>query len=277
MTNPSTEGVSPTHTDHLAGRRRFLELCLGGTLAAATPAAGAEAQERPPLARLLPAPAMPVVDARFPAEIASGVFVLPDRAHPPRAERRHRGRPRNRARRGLRAGAGKRGGGAGPHPAAGAGAADRADGHARPPGARFRRPRCSSRMPTSSTTAHNATTSRGPARSCSTASAPACSRRGRNTSSTAWSFRRPTELTTGPARPSTLAAAGSSSAPGAPRTPGGPDRPPARRAHRLRRRPARGADVSHRPAVPSDDHRGTTWTSHAGKRRFATSSACSPA
>lgn len=63
-------------------RRRVLKLSLLGSLTALTPTLASAAQEpvqaRPPM----PAPAAPVVDARFPAEVAPGVFVLPDKRIP---------------------------------------------------------------------------------------------------------------------------------------------------------------------------------------------------
>ena len=80
MMNPFTAGVSPPFTEHPTERRRLLKLSLGGSFATAALSVGAEAQERrPPPAQPLPMPAMPVVDARFPAEMAPGVFVLPDK------------------------------------------------------------------------------------------------------------------------------------------------------------------------------------------------------
>ena len=65
---------------NMTDRRRLFELSLLGGLAAATPTA-ARAQEAPPRPPVA-APAMPVVDARFPAEMAPGVFVLPDKRVP---------------------------------------------------------------------------------------------------------------------------------------------------------------------------------------------------
>lgn len=66
-----------------ADRRRLLQLSLGA-FAAAMPIKAAKSHEASPApARpLVPAPAMPVVDARFPAEVAPGVFVLPDKRIP---------------------------------------------------------------------------------------------------------------------------------------------------------------------------------------------------
>jgi glyoxylase-like metal-dependent hydrolase (beta-lactamase superfamily II) len=67
-------------------RRRMLGLGLGGGLAAAAPLPRAGAQTAAtaaPPARLPAAtPAEPIVDARFPHEIAPGVFILPDRRIP---------------------------------------------------------------------------------------------------------------------------------------------------------------------------------------------------
>ena len=71
-------GVSQPSTVHPTERRRLLKLSLAGSLAAAALSIEATAQERPP-ALPSPVPAMPVVDARFPAEMAPGVFVLPDK------------------------------------------------------------------------------------------------------------------------------------------------------------------------------------------------------
>ena len=65
-------------------RRRLLKLSLLGSLGAVTPFMSVRAQEAsaavppPPV----PAPALPVVDARFPAEVAPGVFILPDKRIP---------------------------------------------------------------------------------------------------------------------------------------------------------------------------------------------------
>ena len=74
-------------SDHRAAdRRQLLKLLLCGGLAALTTTAGAKADEpvNAPvkMGPTVPAPALPVVDARFPAEIAPGVFVLPDRRIP---------------------------------------------------------------------------------------------------------------------------------------------------------------------------------------------------
>ncbi|WP_025038779.1 MBL fold metallo-hydrolase [Bradyrhizobium sp. DOA9] len=59
-------------------RRRLLKLPLLGALAAALPAsAKAEDMGTPPTVR-----PMPLVDARFPAEMAPGIFIVPDRRIP---------------------------------------------------------------------------------------------------------------------------------------------------------------------------------------------------
>ena len=71
-----------------ADRRRLLRLSIYGGLAAAAPAAAARAQggvaPPPPAGQhiILPTRPMPVVDARHPAEMAPGVFVLPDKRIP---------------------------------------------------------------------------------------------------------------------------------------------------------------------------------------------------
>lgn len=69
--------------NRFADRRQLLKMSLLGGLAAIAPTFAASAQEpvaapRPPI----PAPAMPTVDARYPAEIAPGVFILPDKRIP---------------------------------------------------------------------------------------------------------------------------------------------------------------------------------------------------
>lgn len=66
--------------DRLAARRTLLKLPLVGGLAALAPLPAARAQDRPPAPP--PARPMPVVDARFPAEMAPGVFILPDKRIP---------------------------------------------------------------------------------------------------------------------------------------------------------------------------------------------------
>ena len=71
-----------------ADRRRLLQLSVYGGLAAAAPAVAARAQggvaPPPPAGQHidLPTRPMPVVDARHPAEMAPGVFVLPDKRIP---------------------------------------------------------------------------------------------------------------------------------------------------------------------------------------------------
>lgn len=78
--------LSRLSDDRLADRRRLLKLSLCGGLAAVAPTAAAGAAEPAtapvPPSRPVAAPAMPVVDARFPAEMAPGVFVLPDKRIP---------------------------------------------------------------------------------------------------------------------------------------------------------------------------------------------------
>ena len=71
-----------------ADRRRLLQLSLLGGFTVAAPAAPARAQEKAvppppgdPFISFQPRP-MPIVDARFPAEVAPGVFVLPDKRIP---------------------------------------------------------------------------------------------------------------------------------------------------------------------------------------------------
>ena len=72
--------------DRSADRRHLLKLSLLGGLAAAAPAVAARAHDAAavpvPPSKLVPAPALPIVDARFPAEMAPGVFVLPDKRIP---------------------------------------------------------------------------------------------------------------------------------------------------------------------------------------------------
>lgn len=65
-----------------ADRRQLLKLSLVSGLAAMAPVFKARAQDTAPPRPPMPAPAMPVVDARFPAEVAPGVFVLPDKRIP---------------------------------------------------------------------------------------------------------------------------------------------------------------------------------------------------
>ena len=74
-----------------ADRRNLLKLSLSGGLTALAPAAGraqdanfapAAAPASEPPRPVVAAPAMPMVDARFPAEIAPGVFILPDKRIP---------------------------------------------------------------------------------------------------------------------------------------------------------------------------------------------------
>lgn len=70
-----------------AARRRLLGAALLGGAAVAAPAfarAQEAAQEAAPptLGPTVPAPPQPIVDARFPHEVAPGVFILPDRRIP---------------------------------------------------------------------------------------------------------------------------------------------------------------------------------------------------
>lgn len=87
MNTPPTDSPRPSAARR-ARRRRMLGVSLHGGLAALAPSAVARAQgtaAAPPPAPPRPAvpePAMPVVDARFPAEMAPGVFVLPDKRIP---------------------------------------------------------------------------------------------------------------------------------------------------------------------------------------------------
>lgn len=66
--------------DRLADRRRLLKMGLFGGLAATVPAVAARAQDAdaPAPFLVMAARPLPIVDARFPAEIAPGVFMLPD-------------------------------------------------------------------------------------------------------------------------------------------------------------------------------------------------------
>lgn len=80
--------TSATENEPSADRRRVLQLSLFGGLAAMAPAGAALAQDRAaappardPFISFVPRP-LPVVDARFPAEMAPGVFVLPDKRIP---------------------------------------------------------------------------------------------------------------------------------------------------------------------------------------------------
>lgn len=71
--------------DSTAVRRRLIKLSLLGGLASVTPAMQSRAQEstvRPAPPSRLPLPSMPIVDARFPAEVAPDVFVIPDKRIP---------------------------------------------------------------------------------------------------------------------------------------------------------------------------------------------------
>ena len=69
-----------------ATRRGLLRLSVWGGLAALVPATLAKADEaviaRVQTGPTVPDPALPIVDVRFPAEIAPGVFILPDKRIP---------------------------------------------------------------------------------------------------------------------------------------------------------------------------------------------------
>jgi glyoxylase-like metal-dependent hydrolase (beta-lactamase superfamily II) len=79
----STTGLPDPFDDAAASRLGLLKLSLCGGLAALTTTAVAKADEpvntRAQMGPTVPDPALPIVDARFPAEIAPGVFVLPDK------------------------------------------------------------------------------------------------------------------------------------------------------------------------------------------------------
>ena len=82
--NMMSAGASGRPNGCPADRRQVLRLALGGAMAAGSGVAraaepvGARVQMGPDV----PAPALPVVDTRFPAEMAPGVFVLPDKRIP---------------------------------------------------------------------------------------------------------------------------------------------------------------------------------------------------
>lgn len=84
MVGASVAGLSRPSSAGLAGRRRMLRLapCAGFAAAAsaivARAAEPASTAERPSAMAAL-AQAMPVVDARFPAEMAPGVLIVPDK------------------------------------------------------------------------------------------------------------------------------------------------------------------------------------------------------
>ena len=65
--------------DPTADRRGLLKLGLCAGVAAVAPSLAASAAEPPPMGPSVPAPSLPVVDNRFPAEMAPGVFVVPDK------------------------------------------------------------------------------------------------------------------------------------------------------------------------------------------------------
>ena len=72
----------PSSAQGLTNRRRLLQLSLAGGLAALPVTANAQAGGAAPRPSLLTARPRPVVDARFPAEVAPGVFILPDNRIP---------------------------------------------------------------------------------------------------------------------------------------------------------------------------------------------------
>jgi glyoxylase-like metal-dependent hydrolase (beta-lactamase superfamily II) len=81
----STTGLYPSESP-AANRRGLLKLFLCGGLANLTTVAVAKADDpagaRVRMGPTVPDPALPIVDVRFPAEMAPGVFVLPDRRIP---------------------------------------------------------------------------------------------------------------------------------------------------------------------------------------------------
>ena len=78
-----TTGLPEQSAFSAANRRGFLKLSLCGGLAALTTADVAKADEpantQVQVRPTVPDPVMPIVDARFPAEMAPGVFILPDK------------------------------------------------------------------------------------------------------------------------------------------------------------------------------------------------------
>ncbi len=65
--------------DPVANRRGLLRLSLCGALAGLAPSVAASAAEPPPMGASVPAAPPPIVDTRFPAEMAPGVFLVPDK------------------------------------------------------------------------------------------------------------------------------------------------------------------------------------------------------
>ncbi len=82
----STTGLPYPCASPAASRRGLLKLSLCGGLTALTTAAVAKADEpagaRVQMGPTVPDRALPIVDARFPAEMAPGIFVLPDKRIP---------------------------------------------------------------------------------------------------------------------------------------------------------------------------------------------------
>ncbi len=74
--------VSQVLHDPVTGRRGLLRISLSGGLAALAPtiaASAAEPGKALPVDAAVPMPPLPIVDARFPAEMAPGVFIVPDK------------------------------------------------------------------------------------------------------------------------------------------------------------------------------------------------------
>ncbi len=82
----SMTGLPHPSASPAASRRGLLKLSLCGGLTTLTTAAVAKADEpvnaRVQMGPTVPDRALPIVDARFPAEMAPGVFILPDRRIP---------------------------------------------------------------------------------------------------------------------------------------------------------------------------------------------------
>jgi glyoxylase-like metal-dependent hydrolase (beta-lactamase superfamily II) len=82
----ASDMANPTYPLSTPARRRMLKLAFGGGLAASVPLSGVGAQTSgttaPPPRLPAAEPAEPIVDARFPHEIAPGVFIFPDKRIP---------------------------------------------------------------------------------------------------------------------------------------------------------------------------------------------------
>jgi glyoxylase-like metal-dependent hydrolase (beta-lactamase superfamily II) len=82
----STTGLPQQSAFPAANRRELLKLSLYGGLATLTTTAVARAAEpvnaAVEMGRIVPDRPLPIVDARFPAEMAPGVFILPDKRIP---------------------------------------------------------------------------------------------------------------------------------------------------------------------------------------------------